>query len=109
MKNIIEGYDTLVFATPVYWYAMSGIMKVCFDRITDLLTIEKELGRQLRGKNMGALSCSNGDNLGDDFWHPFIKIAEYLGMNYLGNVHTHLKKTDLVSLKEFIKVFDAKV
>nr|WP_305069930.1 NAD(P)H-dependent oxidoreductase [Flavobacterium covae] len=28
MKEIIEKYDTLLFATPIYWYNMSGIMKV---------------------------------------------------------------------------------
>ena len=41
MRNLIEKYDTLILATPVYWYSMSGIMKVFFDRITDLLEIEK--------------------------------------------------------------------
>lgn len=39
MKRITENYDVLIFATPVYWYSMSGIMKVFFDRITDLLWI----------------------------------------------------------------------
>ena len=52
MKKLIERYKTLVFATPVYWYTMSAVMKTFFDRISDLLTIEKDLGRQLRGKNM---------------------------------------------------------
>ena len=28
---------TIVFVTPVYWYAMSGPMKIFFDRLTDLL------------------------------------------------------------------------
>ncbi len=88
MRNLIDKYDTFVFATPVYWYAMSGIMKVFFDRITDLLEIEKDLGRKLRGKNMAAISVSIGNNLGEEFWLPFSKTAEYLGMNYLGNLHT---------------------
>ena len=30
MEKIISQYDTFVFATPVYWYAMSGRMKVFF-------------------------------------------------------------------------------
>ena len=68
IKSIIENYDTLIFATPVYWYNMSGIMKVFFDRLTDLLEIEKPLGRKLRGMKMGAISCSNGNNLGNIFW-----------------------------------------
>ena len=30
MRKIIANYDVLIFATPVYWYSMSGIMKVFF-------------------------------------------------------------------------------
>jgi multimeric flavodoxin WrbA len=51
IKSILEKYDTLIFATPVYWYSMSGIMKVFFDRFSDLLRIEKEIGRKFRGKH----------------------------------------------------------
>ncbi|MEG1839620.1 MAG: NAD(P)H-dependent oxidoreductase, partial [Bacteroidaceae bacterium] len=32
IKKIIENHDTFIFATPIYWYNMSGIMKVFFDR-----------------------------------------------------------------------------
>ncbi|MGC6526035.1 MAG: flavodoxin family protein [Flavobacteriaceae bacterium] len=102
MKQIIEKYDTLVFVTPVYWYSMSGIMKIFFDRITDLLEIEKDLGRKLRGKNMAAISCSNGNNLGDSFWLPFSESANYLGMNYLGNMHTITSEQNESKLEEFI-------
>ncbi|WP_310992053.1 flavodoxin family protein [Aequorivita marina] len=87
MNEIIKKYDTLIFATPVYWYSMSGIMKVFFDRLTDLLTIEKELGRKLRGKGVAVMSCSIGENLGEYFWLPFSETARYLGMEYLGDVH----------------------
>lgn len=31
----LETAQTIVFATPVYWYAMSGRMKVLFDRFTE--------------------------------------------------------------------------
>jgi len=102
MRQIINQYDTFIFATPVYWYSMSGIMKVFFDRITDLLTIEKELGRKLRGKNMAVISCSTGNNLGNTFWLPFTKTAKYLGMNYIGNVHTISGKNNERKLDEFI-------
>ena len=33
MKKLIENYDTMIFATPVYWYSMSGIMKVFFGKL----------------------------------------------------------------------------
>ena len=104
MKKIIEKYDTLIFATPVYWYSMSGIMKVFFDRITDLLTIEKELGRKLRGKKMAVVSSSTGDNLNEHFWLPFSKTAEYLGMKYLGNIHTIIGENNDEKTAQFIKI-----
>jgi len=103
MRRIVEGYDTMLLVTPVYWYSMSGIMKVFFDRITDLLTIEKELGRKLRSMSMAVATCSHGSHLGDSFWLPFSESAEYLGMNYLGNVHTISSEDSNESLAAFIR------
>ncbi len=105
MRKIIAQYDTLIFATPVYWYAMSGIMKVFFDRLSDLITIKKELGRELREKKMAVLSSSNGNNLGDNFWHPFTHTADYLGMEYLGNLHTISDQDNTLLIKEFVKQY----
>ncbi|MBA2498235.1 MAG: NAD(P)H-dependent oxidoreductase, partial [Chitinophagaceae bacterium] len=51
IEKILE-YDKIVFATPVYWYAMSGLMKIFFDRLTDLVTINKSFGRNLKGKKI---------------------------------------------------------
>jgi len=102
MRRLTENYEVFVFATPVYWYAMSGTLKTFFDRFTDLLTIEKDLGRTLRGKGMAVLSCSNGGNLGDDFWIPFREIADYLGMHYLADVHTFQGTDEPEKLKAFI-------
>lgn len=87
MKRIVT-YDTIIFATPVYWYAMSGMMKNFFDRITDCLKTEKETGRQLRGKSMSAISCGSEATAVEGFFVPFRNSAEYLGMNYLGDLHT---------------------
>jgi multimeric flavodoxin WrbA len=106
MRNIIENYDVLIFATPVYWYSMSGIMKVFFDRITDLLTIEKDLGRKLRGKSMAAISSSGGDDLAEDFWLPFSRSAEYLGMKYLGNIHTYGGEINKAELHNFVEIIN---
>jgi multimeric flavodoxin WrbA len=108
MRKLIANYDTFLFATPVYWYAMSGIMKVSFDRFTDLLDSEKELGRQLRTKKMAAITCSIGDNLGDLFWLPFIETANYLCMKYLGSLHTITGKIDKNELTEFAELIKEK-
>ncbi|WP_298536492.1 flavodoxin family protein [uncultured Algibacter sp.] len=91
MTYIIDNYDTIVFATPVYWYTMSGILKVFFDRISDLLRTHKDTGRRLRGKNMAMISASNHDDLKSGFSMPFEESANYLGMQYLGDVHTYIE------------------
>lgn len=105
-KKVISAYDTFIFVTPVYWYAMSGIMKVFFDRLTDLITIEKDWGRKLRGKSMAVATCSNGDNLGESFWLPFSETAKYLNIAYLANIHTIVNQDDDMALKSFIETID---
>lgn len=87
-EKIVNDYDIILFATPVYWYAMSGLMKTFFDRITDFLKIDKVNGRKLKGKYAGAISCGSDGNEWDGFFMPFKNSSAYLGMNYIGNVHT---------------------
>ncbi|WP_163518353.1 flavodoxin family protein [Gelidibacter japonicus] len=106
MKNLIAKYETFIFVTPVYWYAMSGIMKVFFDRFTDLLDNEIELGRELRRKKMAVITSSIGDNLGDDFWLPFVKTSNYLGIKYVGNLHTVNDNINQEELTKFIENID---
>lgn len=108
MRKIISQYDAFIFATPIYWYSMSGIMKVFFDRLTDLLTIEKELGRQLRGKKMAVITCSVGENLGEQFWLPFSETANYLGMDYLGDTHTITGEDNDSKIQSFIDLVNKK-
>ena len=110
MTEIIDNYDTIIFATPVYWYTMSGIMKAFFDRISDLIRIHKDLGRQLRGKNMAMVSTSNSDDLIQGFNMPFVESARYLGMTYLGDIHTWVED-DVIpeEVKSIIKDFAIKI
>jgi len=82
-------YEQIVFATPVYWYAMSAQLKTFFDRLSDLLTIRKPLGRQLRGsKKMYSIACSSDAVAYKGFTMPFKNTAEYLGMEYGGHLHS---------------------
>ena len=60
--------------------------------MSDLLHYKKELGRQLRGKNMAMISNSGEDDLKDGFTMPFKESSKYLGMNYLGDIHTWFTK-----------------
>ena len=97
MEDIISNYNTIVFATPVYWYSMSGILKDFFDRMSDLLHYRKDLGRQLRGKNMAMISNSGANDLKKGFSMPFIESANYLGMNYLGDTHAWIENDEITS------------
>ncbi|GHE79366.1 flavodoxin family protein [Thalassotalea profundi] len=80
-KQLLK-YDHIIFATPVYWYSMSASMKIFFDRLSDLLTIEKKLGKQLRDKSCSVLATGVDSEPPDCFEQPFILTAKYLGMNY---------------------------
>jgi multimeric flavodoxin WrbA len=105
IKDILLQQKTIVFLTPVYWYAMSGQLKVFIDRFTDLITIEKEWGRKLKGMGIAVITTSNGNNLGEAFWLPFTNTADYLGMKYLGNLHTI---NGVGNLQEFQKLIEGK-
>lgn len=79
-------YEHIIFASPVYWYSMSAVMKTFFDRISDLLKIRKPLGRRLRGKTMWVISSSSDAEVFPSFLKTFELSAEYLGMRYGGNL-----------------------
>lgn len=100
MNEIVENYDIIIFATPIYWYTMSGILKKFFDRISDCLKIEKELGRKLRGKKMAIISCGSGPEIFEGFHMPFIHSAKYLGMDYIGDIHSWVENEEVVFAKD---------
>jgi len=87
-KNIVTNYKTIIFITPIYWYTMSGLTKVFLDRISDFLTLEKDYGRKLRGMRMASISVCNDEVFYEGFEMPFKNSAAYLGMSYLGHLHT---------------------
>ncbi len=91
IKYIVSHYDHIVWATPVYWYSMSAIMKRFIDRISDCLRIEKDTGRKFRGMSMSLISVSN-DVRNEGFEKPFELTADYLGMRYVGDQHVIVNK-----------------
>jgi ribosomal-protein-alanine N-acetyltransferase len=76
-----------VMATPVYWYAMSGQMKVFFDRLSDLVTIRKARGRSLKGKTVAVIASGTDIRLPEGFEAPFRQTCDYLGMRYTGALY----------------------
>ena len=85
----------IVFATPVYWYAMSAILKTYFDRMTDLVTIRKDLGRALKNKTLHSISCGSDEDLPEGFGVPFEATSVYLNMNYGGHFHGWLEQGEI--------------
>jgi multimeric flavodoxin WrbA len=79
---------------------MSGTMKIFFDRLTDCLQIEKETGRKLRGKTMAMISCGSDAEIKPGFEMPFRESANYLGMKYVGEIHTWVENEKIPSKVE---------
>ena len=105
MAEIVDNYDLIIFATPVYWYTMSGIMKVFFDRISDLLKIQKPIGRKLRTKKMAVICSGADEHLINGFYMPFRESAKYLGMEYIGEYYGNLEDNKMEDLKDGITQF----
>jgi len=66
---------------------MSGIMKIFFDRISDLLYHHNDLARQMENKKMFLLSCGSNENFDDCFVEPFRLSAGYLKMKFVAHCH----------------------
>ncbi len=63
---------------------MSAQLKVFFDRLSDLLTIEKGLGCKLKGKSISVLSTGYNLKLPDCFVEPFELTAKYMQLEFKG-------------------------
>lgn len=92
--QLLIKYDVIILASPIYWYSVSAKMKCFIDRLSDLLSIDKDTGRKLRGKNLATIASYLVYPEGlDGFEQPLINSAEYLGMGYLGT-YFHCSGTD---------------
>lgn len=90
MRRVLA-YDHIVFASPVYWYAVSSPMKVFLDRVTDFLDLPELLddGRRLRGKTGYVVCTSIYDATPRPFVDAFRDTFEYLGMHFGGIAHVN--------------------
>lgn len=94
MGHILQ-HRQLVFATPVYWYAMSGLMKVLFDRFTDIVTIRKEFGRSMKGKQCFLIAVGADEALPQGFEVPFRLTSDYLEMDFKGTYYCKNSEIDV--------------
>jgi putative NADPH-quinone reductase len=89
LAGLMVQHEAIVFATPVYWYAMSGLMKIFFDRLTDLTGPDESrpLGRLLRGRSIWLLATGTDVALPTGFEEPFARTAAYFGMHWRGGIY----------------------
>jgi multimeric flavodoxin WrbA len=90
MKRVLA-HDQVIFATPIYWYAVSPAMKVFLDRISDLLELPdlRSEGRRLRGKKAYVVCTSIGNEPSVAFVDAFRETFDYLGMHFGGVLHVN--------------------
>ncbi|MDR2213527.1 MAG: flavodoxin family protein [Pseudomonadales bacterium] len=93
MERIL-GYEQIILASPVYWYAASPPMKIFLDRISDYLDLPDllEKGRKLRGKRGYVVCTSVFDEVSPTFISAFRETFEYLGMTFGGFLHVNCKE-----------------
>jgi multimeric flavodoxin WrbA len=96
-KYVLQS-DTIILASPVYWYSMSAQLKTFLDRISDLLVTRKEAGRQLRGKKLLTISVNNESEEPNAYSIPYQMSADYLGMEYLGHFHVGVDNKSIMDM-----------
>lgn len=104
--------DDIVFATPIYWYAMSGRMKALFDRFTDLLHDAglRERARAFAGRRTWLLAVGTDPALPPGFAEPFVRTSRYLGMNWSGAAYFNTRGDDwVVNAMPALDLFVARV
>ncbi len=104
-------HKQVVFATPVYWYAMSGLMKIFFDRLTDIVTVQISLGSQLAGKKTFLLAVGSDEELSPGFEKPFELTSDYFGMTYTASYYcpSNAIHVQSGSREDFLKAFNSKL
>jgi len=91
LMDHVLGCEQIIFASPVYWYAVSPPMKTFIDRISDLLDLPDllEQGRRLREKTAYVVCTSVEEEVSPTFLEAFVQTFDYLGMKYGGCVHAN--------------------
>jgi multimeric flavodoxin WrbA len=105
MERVLA-HDQIIFATPIYWYAVSPAMKVFLDRFSDLLELPDLLseGRRLRGKNAYVACTSICDQPSVEFVGAFRETFDYLGMCFGGVAHVNCHAGYLPALHDSVAV-----
>jgi multimeric flavodoxin WrbA len=86
IAEVMAATDKIIFATPVYWYAMSAPLKIFFDRLTDLTENLKAQGKAMAGKSVWLIATGTEPELPEGFEVP---TAQYFNMIYRGGSYLY--------------------
>jgi multimeric flavodoxin WrbA len=87
----VLGFDRIIFASPVYWYAVAGPMKIFIDRLSDFLDVPELLdrGHAFKGKTAYVVCTSICDEVSPHFLGAFRDTFSYLGMEFGACLHVN--------------------
>ncbi len=93
LMEYVLSFDKVIFASPVYWYAVSPAMKIFLDRISDYLDLPDllEKGRRLRGKTAYVVCTSICHGIDSAYLEAYEKTFRYLGMSFGGYIHANCR------------------
>lgn len=83
--------ETIVLASPVYWYTMSAQMKAFIDRFNDLTGPYKPLGKRLAGKRLYLVATGAQPTVPNSFDQPFVDLANYFDMRWGGMLYQQVR------------------
>ncbi len=89
MIEQIFKHDTLIFATPLYWYGMSGCMKDFIDRWSQYLRDSRFNFKEEMGKKKAFVVICGGDNpklKALPLVQQFQYIFDFMGMEFAGYI-----------------------
>ncbi|AFH63421.1 flavodoxin family protein [Paenibacillus caseinilyticus] len=102
--------DALVFATPIYWYGISGVLKTFFDRWSQSLReSRKEFLAGLAGKPAYVIAVGDDDPQvkGQPLVQQFRYIFDFTGIRLAGHViGTANKPGDILQDAQALAVID---
>lgn len=96
-------YRTIGLVSPLYWYTVSAQMKTFIDRWSDLLSIRKDLGQALKGKNTFLIATGSEEDMLPLGMEETIRLSSmYMEMVFRGSFYAKVE-TDHQFLPQDLK------
>jgi multimeric flavodoxin WrbA len=82
LMELLQGHDTLVIASPVYYLGLPGKVKTMIDRTY----AESAMGREIKNAVLLTAACKAEPEITEVMTDYFVKLCDYLGWDNLGIV-----------------------